>query len=157
MLSSLKARQYGRGSNNRPLRGFHLQGLLEKIDIFGAPLPAFNIKGTTVVHTVSGGLTTFLIIVVMLAYASIKTIQLFSKHHNNVVQITEKNFFDYHDRLDLNEIGFRLAFSVEGYHSRERKDDPRYVKYFVRIFGVNQDREYEKVLGFHECTRADWE
>ena len=44
------------------------------------------------------------------------------------------NVFDFNERLSLKEIDFRMAFSVEGYHSRERKDDPRYVKYLVRTF-----------------------
>ena len=74
-----------------------------------------------------------------------------------MVTFTEKNYFDFKDHLDLNQINFRLAFSVEGYHLRDLKDDPRYVKYLVRLFGVDGNREYEQVLDFHKCTDLDWE
>lgn len=49
-----------------------------------------------------------------------------------------------------------MAFSVEGYHSRERKSDPRYVKYLIRIVGRKNGELYERVLPYHECTDADW-
>ena len=108
-----------------------MQSLLQRIDIFGSSLPAFNLKGQTMVHTISGGVATFLVIVVMLIYGSIKIIHLFSKHNPNVVSVYEKNYFDYKERLDLNQIDFRLAFSVEGYHDRLFKNNPEYVKYFA--------------------------
>lgn len=100
---------------------------------------------------------TFFVLVIMLIYASIKAIHLFSKHNPNVVQIAEKNYYDYNERLDLNQIGFRLAFSIEGYHQRERKDSHAYVKYLVRIFGIADGEEYETILNFHECKSSDWD
>ena len=36
------------------------------------------------------------------------------------------------------------------------KDDPRYVKYLVRIFGKKEGKEYEKFIPFHKCTDEDW-
>ena len=78
------------------------------------------------------------------------------RHNPNVAQMTEKNYYDYNEQLDLNEINFRLAFSVEGYHSREHKDDHKYVKYLVRIFGKENGKEYEKMIPFHKCTDSDW-
>ena len=109
------------------------------------------------VHTITGGLTTFLVLVVMLVYASIKVIHLLSKHNPNVVMVHEKNFFDYKDKLDLNQIDFRLAFSVENYHTREFKNDPRYVKYLVRIYGVENGEEYEHIIKYHKCEQKDWD
>ena len=49
-----------------------------------------------------------------------------------------------------------MAFTVEGYHSRERKDDPAYVKYLVRIFGRKNRVEYEKFIPYHLCEDEDW-
>ena len=54
------------------------------------------------VHTISGGIMTFLVVVVMLIYGSIKTIHLFNKQNPIVVTFNEKNYFDYKERLDLN-------------------------------------------------------
>ena len=56
----------------------------------------------------------------------------------------------------MKEVGFRVAFTVEGYHSREMKDDHRFVKYLVRIFGRHKGEEYERLLNFHKCTENDW-
>ena len=58
--------------------------------------------------------------------------------------------------MNLNDINFRLAFSVEGYHSREMKNKPEYVKYLVRIFGIKEGKEYETIVPYHKCTDADW-
>ena len=93
----------------------------------------------------------------MLVYGTIKIIHLFSKHNPNVVTVYEKNNFDYKERLDLNQIDFRLAFSVEGYHDRVFKNSSQYVKYFARIFGVNNDEEYEVMLDLHQCEQSDWD
>ena len=99
---------------------------------------------------------TFVIVVIMLAYASIKMIQLYDKQNPNVSQFIKKNDLDFNDRLNLNEIGFRLAWSVEGYNSLVRKDDPRYVKYLVRLFRKENGKPYEQFIPYHDCTEEDW-
>ena len=60
-----------------------------------------------------------------------------------ISEILEPNFFDYQTKLDLTRIGFKMAFSVEGYLDSELKDDPRYVKYIVRIYGKRNDTLYQ--------------
>ena len=49
-----------------------------------------------------------------------------------------------------------MAFGVDGYLDGELKDDPRYVKYFVRVVGKSEGKEYDKVLPYHRCTDKDW-
>ena len=100
---------------------------------------------------------TFLVVVVMLIYGSIKLIHLFDKHNPIVGSFYEKNYFDYKERLDLNQIDFRLAFSVEGYHDRVFKNSSKYVKYFAWILGVDDDEEYEIMLDLHKCEQSDWD
>ena len=104
----------------------------------------------------TGGIVTSIIVIIMLTYGTIKMIQLFSHHNPNVTEHIEKTVFDSSERLDLNEIAFQLAFSVVGYHSRELKNDPRYVKYLVRIFGRKDGKEYEKIIPYHLCEEKDW-
>ena len=60
------------------------------------------------------------------------------------------------DRLNFNDIKFRFAFTIEGYLDREMKNDPRYVKYLVRIFGIKDGVEYQTFIPYHKCTDADW-
>ena len=95
--------------------------------------------------------------IIFFAYGAIKFGQMMSKHNPFISEITEQNFFDYETRLDLNEINFRMAFSVEGFLDREIKDDHRYVKYIVRIFGKRNNVEYQEMIPFHKCTDDDWD
>ena len=36
--------------------------------------------------------------------------------------------------MNLNEMGFRFAFTIENYIDNEARDDPAYVKFIVRMF-----------------------
>ena len=98
-----------------------------------------------------------LVVVVLLAYGTLKFSQMLSKHNPFISEITERNFFDYETSLDLNEIKFKMAFSIEGYLDNEIRDDPRYVKYIVRIYGKREDIEYQEMIPFHKCTEEDWQ
>lgn len=81
---------------------------------------------------------------------------MLGKKNPNVQSYLDRNVFDQSEILNLEEINFRVAFTIEGYHSREMKNDPRYVKYLVRIFGRHEGKEYERLLNFHKCTESDW-
>ena len=35
-------------------------------------------------------------------------------------------------------------------------NDPRFVKYMVRIYGIKDGVEYEKMIPYHKCTEEDW-
>ena len=133
-----------------------MQAVFRNIDTFGKPVPMFNLRGQDEIRTSIGGVLTCLIAVLMLFYASIKFEQLIIRHNPTLSQYTEFNRFDLNDRLSLNEINFRFAFSVEGYHSKEMKNDPRYVKYLVRVFGIKEGQEYETFIPYHKCTDSDW-
>ena len=67
-----------------------------------------------------------------------------------------QNAFEPDLKFNLNDMNFRLAFTMEGVLDLERKNDPRYVKQYVRYFGSNTDgaRNY-RLVPFHECTEAD--
>ena len=82
--------------------------------MFGSPLPTFNLNRETEVHTVTGGLVSLAIIVIILCYGSLKFYHLTIKHNANVTSVLEKDAFDFNDVTNLNEIGFRLAFAVRG-------------------------------------------
>ena len=59
--------------------------------------------------------------------------------------------------MNLSRSGFRFAWSVEGSYDQKRRDDPRYVKYIVRLEGSKDGEKYEKILPYHNCTEADLE
>ena len=56
----------------------------------------------------------------------------------------------------MNQIGFKLAFSVESYFNAEMKADPKYVKYIVRIYGLRNGIEFQEMIPFHKCTDDDY-
>ena len=84
-----------------------------------------------------------IVVLVWLTYASLKSSHMLSKQNPMISEIRERNFFDYQTKLDLTQINFKMAFSVEGYLDYELKDDPRYVKYIVRIYGKRNDTLYQ--------------
>ena len=129
---------------------------LSKFDGFGSDLPTFNLKGETNVQTCSGGVLTLLITLVTLAYAAIKSVHLASKKNPQVTEFTEEGFFESSDVLNLSDVGFLMAFSVEGSVDGEMKDDPRYVKYVVRLIGKKEGVKQEKFIPYHKCTANDW-
>ena len=137
------------------LKGLRLSSLLEKIDQFGRPLPAFNLNGEKKVHTVTGGLATFAIIIIILCYGTLKFYHLITNHNANVTSVLETDAFDFNDVLNLYDVGFRFAFSVT-HNGGILVNDPRYVKYIALMRGKEGGEHAETVLSFHECTDDDW-
>ena len=113
-------------------------------------------SGATTVHTKMGGFLSFIMFILVMIYASLKLIQLQDRNNPNISQFLEENIYDHTEKLDLNEAQFRIAFSVEGFHDREMKDDHRYVKYLVRLYGHLDFQKVEYALPFHKCTESDW-
>ena len=60
---------------------------------------------------------------------------MITKYNADVTSVLEKDVFDFNEITNLNEVGFRVAFSVRNFRSKELKDDLRYVKYLVRMYG----------------------
>ena len=63
--------------------------------------------------------------------------------------------FDSTDKLDLNLINYRIAFSFESAVDSKLKDDPRYVKLLARTVRRVDNVLSETILGFHKCTDKD--
>ena len=98
--------------------------VLNRVDIFGKPLPGFNLKGSDVVTTMVGGVSSIFIFAIVLLYGAIKFIHLQSKANPNVATYIREGSFSSADILDLNDMNFRIAFAVEGFRSKDLKIDP---------------------------------
>ena len=57
----------------------HIFNVLQKFDVFGESIPSFNFRGRLKVQTFLGGVCTILIIMVLIAYAAVKMVQLIQK------------------------------------------------------------------------------
>ena len=66
-------------SESKARKSWYMQNFFKKIDIFGKPLPSFNLKGETKVPTLAGGLVTFMIICVFLTYGCLKFFHLIER------------------------------------------------------------------------------
>ena len=51
---------------------WHIMSFLRKLDRFGLPIPAFNVRGASEVKTAFGGVLTIAIIIVTLGYFALK-------------------------------------------------------------------------------------
>ena len=51
------------------------------MDIFGAPLPTFNLAGQTIVKTATGGVISFIVFVVFFVYGTLKLTHLINKYN----------------------------------------------------------------------------
>ena len=99
---------------------------------------------------------TSVIVFIMIGYGLIKFNHLLTKHNPLISEVNEKFFYDWQEQLDLKDIGFRFAWTFEGYLDKERKDDPRYVKQIVRILRREAGKESEIFLPYRRCTAEDF-
>ena len=130
--------------------------VVKNMDWFGSEIPSFNLKGETRVTTLFGGLVTVSIVILSLAYALLKGIHLLHRTNPTINTYLIPSHFDNYETVNLNEIGFRLAFSFRSYKSHLLIDDPRYVKWIVRRTGKRNGTNFEEILPFHKCTDADY-
>lgn len=114
--------------------------------------PSFISRGETQVRTVTGGILTALLAVVFIGYALIKLTHLLDKKNPLIAETKETNFYDFNTRINLNEIDFKMAFTVEGYQDKKIKDDPRYVKFIARMYYRIDGVKSYKLLDVHKCS-----
>ena len=55
--------------------------VISRMDIFGAPLPTFNLAGKTIVKTATGGIISFIVFVVFFVYGTLKLTHLINKYN----------------------------------------------------------------------------
>ena len=154
-MPRLASRKSGSGyGGDRP--SWHINNTLKNFDSFGKEVPAFNIKGESRVNTALGGTITFAILSVSLIYSCIKIIQMVNGDNPIISALVLPSFFGAEDILNLYEVNFRMAFTIEGYVVRERKNDPRYVKWLVRFYGIKNGQPFNEWIDYHECTEEDY-
>ena len=95
-----------------------------------------------------------------LAYAILKGVHLINRENPTINEYPAEDHFHISETVNLNEIGFRFAFSYRRYgsgpSSHELIDNPDYVKYIVRYTGKRNGTGFEEILPYHKCTDADY-
>ena len=98
--------------------------------MFGNPVVGFNVRGRKDIKTNAGAFITMLIAIIVLLFASIKLIELKDKKNPSVASYERPNPTDYEHPINLNAIGFRVAFAWYEPETRPR-DDPAYIKNYA--------------------------
>jgi len=127
------------------------------LDGFGKELPAFNLRGETRITTVVGGLATLCVVVLTFSYAALKMIELAAGKNPTINDSKIDGFFATSETVNFNEINWNMAFSIENMESRDAINDPRYVKWIVRLYEKHGEVLSERLLPFHSCTAEDYE
>ena len=63
---------------------------------------------------------------------------------------------DIENPLNLNSKNAKIAFSFRGYVDQELKDDPRYVKWFIRTNGKKNGKQFNTIHPHRLCTEEDY-
>ena len=137
-------------------QSWRIDRVLTGLDRFGQNIPAFNLNGETNVKTIAGGFFTLVIFLLTLSYAALKLVELLVGRNPTINDSNIDGFFDKSTTLNFNEIGWRMAFTIEDeFHSR-RIQDSRYVKWIVRLYITKDGKQSEKRLHYHRCTAEDY-
>ena len=106
--------------------------------------------------TIMGGFFSLAIFLLTLTYSALKLVELFVGRDPIINDSNIDGFFDKSTTLNFNEIGWRMAFTIEdGFHTR-RIQDSRYVKWIVRLLKTKDGIKSEKRLSYHRCTAEDY-
>ena len=93
--------------------GIGMPKMLLNMDMFGEPLPGFNIEGRREVRTYLGGFVSFVIIYILFMFSVLKLQHLLSKHNPVVNSFVERDAFDDSDIWNgEEEQDFMMAFAV---------------------------------------------
>ena len=57
---------------------------LKELDMFGESIPSFNLRGKTKVKSFTGGSVSLVIIYIVILFAALKLMHLFSKHNPSI-------------------------------------------------------------------------
>ena len=98
---------------------------------------------------------TMVICIIVVIYASAKFIHFFEKNSPVITQYSVTDLTNYENPINLNELGFRAAFSFEGMWDKELKSDKRFVKIIFRRIVVHDFIRTEAILPHHLCTEED--
>ena len=103
-----------------------------------------------------GGIISTCILTLVFIYAGIKFDHLVNRENPNINVVEIEDHYDIEEVLNLTEIGFRLAWSVEGNLDKQNKNDSKYVKWLVRLLGKKDGEWYQKIMPIHNCNEDDW-
>ena len=108
--------------------------------------------GKTTLPTITGGLFSCFIFILMMVYSLTKLLQLLQRHNPQVASFSENGVLDPSFEFNFRDQDWRFAFAVEGYLDRQTKQDSRYVKGLARIMWKRKGVFGNTIIPYHKCT-----
>ena len=136
---------------------FGMPGMLKTLDLFGAQVPAFNVRGRNTVSTHCGGCMSLAIMYITFVFATLKLQHLISHHNPSVNDYVEKNAFDHTVEYSPKEKKFKLALRVQNYLTGEMMNDTSFVKWFAEYMVSIDGNRTSYPIDMHLCTDEDYE
>ena len=128
---------------------------MQGFDKFETQLPSFTLQGKRTIQSSLGAFCSMMVAVVVLLYASIKFIHLKDRHNPGIASYLIERPSNLENPLNLNAMNARIAFAFLGYSDQQLKDDPRFVKWIVRVVGKKDGERYERIVPYRSCTEDD--
>ena len=114
-----------------------------------------NLNGDEEVKTVLGGLFSLFVIIILVFYGSLKFSQMVTRAQPQVNDTILPSHLENSETLNLNEINFKFAFTINNFQTGVTKDDPHYVKWIARLWIKKDGVESERILKHHVCTENE--
>ena len=150
ITGSKSASKYGSRTSR-----WRMDNFIRGFDTFAKDVPAFNLRGEAKITTLVGGVATIAVLLLTLAYASLKMVYLLGRRNPTVNDSKIDGYFPNTETVNFNEIGWKMAFTIENFETRKQIRDPRYVKLIVRLLKKHPEGLSEQHLPFHRCTPDD--
>lgn len=95
--------------------------------------------------------------ITLMLFAWIRLEILLQRKNPSIMEATTLGYYDESEVITPDEIGFKIAFAVEGYTDRVGKDDPEYVEWVVQMTQNVGGVQEIFPLATHKCTSADYD
>ena len=126
-------------------------------DRFPSPITV-NFNRKSAIPTAPGVIITFILYLTVLMYAFQKANQLLYRKGPTITPELSKNFYSSKDEINLDEVGFKLAFGVMDYSDRSIANNDSFVEWNIYL----ETRLNLKVIDtvkvpYHRCTPDDYD
>ena len=133
-----------------------LPTFIKQLDMYGLPMPGFNIEGEQVMTTNTGGVVSVMIIYVTLLFAILKFVNMLNKENPTVFSYFEPDAVDVDYMFNMIDEDFMIAFSLEDYNTGETKMNTDYVKFYAMYSDMKDGKRGTTEVPLHKCTEEDY-
>ena len=126
--------------------------MLLQLDLFGRPLPTFNIKGHEKVKTWPGVLLTILMFCTVITLSCLLGIRLYNGTNPIISEHTESGVLPRDFQYNFTQMAFGVYDS-----NFTSKDNFNFVEFRAVLVRSIQGVQQEKELAIHKCSEEDLE